>query len=317
MPTFIDPSRADSRAGAMASDQTQHRPFAMSVDVEDYLHTWALSPVIGREAWDRWPSRVEAATMRIIDLFDRHEAKATFFTLGWVAKKAPLLVREIVARGHELASHGFHHDKVTDLTPDAFQEDVRATRLLLEDLTGSAVRGFRAPSFSIDERCWWAYDRLQRAGYGYSSSLHPISHDHYGMPDAPLRPFRPIDGDLLEIPVATVELLGRRVSCAGGGHFRLFPYRWSRWCLEKLAAERDRTAAFYFHPWEIDPGQPRVPGLPLRSRVRHYTGLSAMEAKLKRLLQDFHWDRMDQLFDVDGREPISGDAAASNRVLVA
>ena len=251
---------------------TSGRRFAMSVDVEDYLHTWALSSVIGRDAWDRWPSRVEAATLRILDLFDRKNARATFFVLGWVAKRAPLLVREIVARGHELASHGFHHDKVHDLSPDAFLEDVRATRLLLEDQSGSAVKGFRAPSFSIDERCWWAYDRLSEAGYAYSSSLHPIAHDHYGMPDAPLEPFRPTEHELLEIPVATIELLGRRVSCAGGGHFRLFPYRWSKWCLERLAAEPGRIAAFYFHPWEIDPGQPRVRGLELTSRLRQYRG---------------------------------------------
>ena len=291
------------------------RRFAMSVDVEDYLHTWALSPMIPRENWDRWPSRVEAATMRILDLFDRHDACATFFTLGWVAKRAPRLVREIVARGHELASHGFHHDKVHDLTPKAFHDDVRKTRLLLEDLSGSGVRGFRAPSFSINDGCWWAYDQLKEAGYSYSSSLHPISHDHYGMPNAPLRPFKPADSDLLEIPVATVELFGRRVSCAGGGHFRLFPYRWSKWCLLKLAAERDRTAAFYFHPWEIDPGQPRVRGLPLRSRLRHYTGLAAMERKLKRLLGDFRWDRMDRLYGLDRQAP-NADTTSTDAVSV-
>lgn len=292
----IEPSDMQAGLPTRASAGAEPRRFAMSVDVEDYLHTWALSPVIRRDSWDSWPSRVEAATMRIVDLFDRHDAKATFFMLGWVAKRAPMLVREIVARGHELASHGFHHEKVHDLSPEDFLEDVRSTRLLLEDQSGSAVRGFRAPSFSIDERCWWAYDRLSEAGYSYSSSLHPISHDHYGMPDAPLRPFKPVDADVLEIPVATVEVLGKRVSCAGGGHFRLLPYRWSTWCLNKLAAETDRTAAFYFHPWEIDPGQPRVRGLSLRSRLRHYTGLKAMEQKLKRLLGDFRWDRMDRLY---------------------
>ena len=295
-------------AGSSSPAASEQRRFAMSVDVEDYLHTWALSPVIGREAWDRWPSRVEAATMRIIDMFDRQDARGTFFMLGWVAKRAPLLVREIVARGHELASHSFNHDKVHELTPKAFHDDVRDTRHLLEDLSGSAVKGFRAPSFSINDCCWWAYDQLKEAGYSYSSSLHPISHDHYGMPSAPLRPFKPGDSDFLEIPVATVELFGRRVSCAGGGHFRLFPYRWSRWCLRKLAAERDRTAAFYFHPWEIDPGQPRVRGLSFRSRLRHYTGLAAMEQKLKRLLGDFRWDRMDRLYGFDRPTP-DADAA--------
>ena len=295
----INPPTTDPKPYSNDSSLPAARPFAMSVDVEDYLHTWTMSEVIGRDAWDRWPSRVEAATMRIIDLFDRRNISATFFMLGWVAKRAPMLVREITARGHELASHSFHHDKVHDLTPKAFHDDVRDTRLLLEDLSGSAVKGFRAPSFSINERCFWAYDQLKEAGYSYSSSIHPIAHDHYGMPSAPLRPFRPGDSDMLEIPVATVELLGRRVSCAGGGHFRLFPYRWSKWCLNKLAAEPDRTAAFYFHPWEIDPGQPRVEGLSLRSRLRHYTGLSAMERKLRQLLSDFRWDRMDRLYGFD------------------
>ncbi len=274
----------------------------MSVDVEDYIHTWALSPVIRRRDWDMWPSRVEAATMRIIDLFDRHDVKSTFFVLGWVAKRAPMLVREIVARGHELASHGFYHDKVHDLSPEAFCDDVRDTRLLLEDLGNTHVKGFRAPSFSINGSCWWAYNQLEEAGYSYSSSLHPISHDHYGMPDGPRSPFHPTDTAFLEIPVATVDVLGRRVSCAGGGHFRLTPYQWSKWCLSRLAGDAGRTAAFYFHPWEIDPGQPKVKGLPLRSKLRHYSGLGAMEGKLKRLLADFSWDRMDRLFGLDQAE---------------
>jgi polysaccharide deacetylase family protein (PEP-CTERM system associated) len=271
----------------------------MSVDVEDYLHTWALSPAIRRREWEQWPSRVEAATMRIIDLFDRHEVKSTFFVLGWVARRAPMLVREIVARGHELASHGYYHDKVHDLGPKAFQDDVRATRHLLEDLGATHVKGFRAPSFSINSSCWWAYNQLEEAGYTYSSSVHPIPHDHYGMPDAPLSPFHPVSSAFTEIPVAAIEVLGRRVSCAGGGHFRLTPYAWSRWCLSRLAEEPDRTAAFYFHPWEIDPDQPKVPGLPLRSRLRHYSRLGAMEGKLERLLRDFRWDRMDRLFGQD------------------
>lgn len=277
--------------------------FAMSVDVEEYFHAWALSPVIKRAHWNSWPSRVERSTMQILDLFDRHEIKATFFVLGWVAKRSPSLVREIVARGHELASHGYHHDKVHDLAPREFLDDVRSTRLLLEDLGSTGVKGFRAPSFSINNCCWWAYDQLKEAGYQYSSSLHPIVHDHYGMPDAPLSPFRPIASELVEIPVATIELLGRRVSCAGGGHFRLFPYCWSKWCLSRLARNGERTAAFYFHPWEIDPDQPRVKGLPLRSKLRHYTGQAVMEQKLERLLRDFHWDRFDRLYDVGRSTP--------------
>lgn len=289
----------------------------MSVDVEDYVHTWALSPVIKRHDWEKWPSRVEAATMRIIDLFDRHNVISTFFVLGWVARRAPMLVREIVARGHELASHGYFHDKVHDLSPEAFKRDVRDTRLLLEDLSNTPVKGFRAPSFSINGSCWWAYDQLEEAGYRYSSSLHPISHDHYGMPNAPLTPFHPTDGAFLEIPVATVELLGRRVSCAGGGHFRLTPYQWSRWCLNRLADDPSRKAAFYFHPWEIDPGQPRVKGLPFRSRLRHYSRLAAMEKKLERLLTDFRWDRMDRLYGLDQPSTANAPAAAATAAAAA
>lgn len=271
---------------------------AMSVDVEDYYHAWAITSLIGKKAWRSLPSRVGDSTRRILDLFDSRGVKATFFTLGWVAERQPALIRDIVARGHELASHGYGHDKVHSLAPRAFLDDVRKTRQLLEDQGGVAVRGYRAPSFSIDERCWWAYRALAEAGYAYSSSLHPIRHDHYGMPDAPLTPFRPDGGSVVEIPVATIDWRGRRISCAGGGHFRIYPYRWSRWCLDRLEADGTRCGVFYLHPWEIDPGQPRVPGLPLKSRLRHYTGQGRMEKKLARLLDDRQWSRIDRLFDL-------------------
>lgn len=286
------------------------RHHGMSVDVEDYYHAWAITSLIGKKGWTDWPSRVADSTMRILDLFDSREIKATFFTLGWVAEREPLLVREIVARGHELASHGYHHDKVFELTPEAFLEDVRKTRRLLEDLASVAVRGYRAPSFSIDERCWWAYDVLAEAGYAYSSSLHPIRHDHYGMPDAPLTPFRPDGGAMLEIPVAVIDWRGRRISCAGGGHFRILPYRWSRWCFGRLHAENDRTGVFYLHPWEIDPDQPRVPNLPPRSRFRHYTGQGRMARKLDRMLGELGWDRLDRLVDFESAPPWSPGSVA-------
>lgn len=283
----------------------------MSVDVEDYYHAWAITSKIGKQAWSSWPSRVEASTRRLLDLFDERSVKATFFVLGWVAERQPALVRDIVARGHELASHGYGHDKVFELTPEDFTEDVRKTRLLLEDQGGVAVKGYRAPSFSIDQRCWWAYDGLAEAGYAYSSSLHPIRHDHYGMPDAPLTPFRPTGGAMVEIPVATIDLRGRRISCAGGGHFRIYPYRWSDWCLGKLEADDDRTGVFYLHPWEVDPDQPRVPGLPLKSRLRHYTGQAGMEAKLARLLDRRPFGRIDELIDLEAVPADSGVWAAS------
>ncbi|MGD9507067.1 MAG: XrtA system polysaccharide deacetylase [Geminicoccaceae bacterium] len=269
----------------------------MSVDVEDYLHAWALSPAIPRDRWDAWPSRVAASTRRVLELLAAAEARATFFVLGWVARRHPDLVREIVAGGHELASHGHDHHKIAELTPAAFRRDVTDTRHLLEDLGGVEVRGYRAPSFSIGPAQWWAFDVLGEAGHRYSSSLHPIAHDHYGLPTAPRHPFRPVAGSLLEIPVATLDL-GRRVTCAGGGHFRLLPYAWSRWCLARHARAGDGPATFYFHPWEIDPGQPRLTTLPWRSRFRHYVNLERMEAKLRHLLRDFAWSRIDRTHDL-------------------
>ncbi len=269
---------------------------AMSVDVEDYYQVWALSSMVKRSEWSSCESRVVASTSRILDMFDAAGVKATFFTLGCVAKNYPDLVRRIVADGHELASHGYWHHKVHELTRDEFLEDVRSTRLLLEDIGGVPVRGYRAPSFSIGEQTPWAYDVLAEAEYTYSSSLHPIVHDHYGRPDAPRFPYLEASG-IREIPVATVEWRGRRITCAGGGFFRLLPYQfWFRPLLRRLHAREAQPATFYFHPWEIDAGQPRVQGLPLRSRLRHYSNLGAMEGKLRRLLADFRWDRMDHVY---------------------
>jgi polysaccharide deacetylase family protein (PEP-CTERM system associated) len=260
----------------------------MSVDVEDYFHAWALSSSVRPDDWERCPSRVEASTRRVLDLFAAAGVKATCFVLGWVAERQPALVKAIVAAGHELASHGYGHEKVSAQSPAAFRADITRARALLEDTGGVPVRGYRAPSFSIGPAQWWAFSVLAETGHGYSSSLHPIPHDHYGMPNAPRTPFRPTEGPLVEIPVATVEL-GRRVSCAGGGYFRLLPYAFSRLLLSWHVRHEGLPATFYFHPWEIDLEQPRVPGLPLRSRFRHYVNLGRMEGKLERLLRDFAW----------------------------
>ena len=269
---------------------------AMSVDVEDYYQVWALSSVAKRSEWSSIESRVVASTNRILDMFKQSGVKSTFFTLGCVAQQHPDLVRRIVADGHELASHGFWHHKVHELTRDEFLEDVRSTRVLLEDIGGVSVRGYRAPSFSISEQTPWAYDVLAEGGYTYSSSLHPIVHDHYGRPDAPRFPYEEAGG-IREIPVATIEWRGRRITCAGGGFFRLLPYQfWFRPLLRRLHGKEHQPATFYFHPWEIDSGQPRVSGLPFKSRLRHYTNLGAMEGKLRRLLADFQWDRMDRVY---------------------
>lgn len=265
--------------------------FAMSVDVEDYFQVWAFSSVIDRASWDRYELRVEGVTRRILDLFDRRGAKATFFTLGWVAERAPALVRDIVARGHELASHGYDHTKVFDQTPDEFRADIIRTKRILEDLGGAGVSGFRAAGFSIDSRTPWAHDILGETGHLYSSSSHPIRHDHYGDPKAPRSSHRA--GAILEAPVATTEIFGRRISCAGGGWFRAAPYLMTAPLIRRASRTIDGPTIFYFHPWEIDADQPRVASAPAKSKFRHYLNLAKMERKLDRLLTDFSWGRID------------------------
>ncbi len=269
----------------------------MSVDVEDYFQVGAFEHTIPRDAWEQWPCRVEANVERILALFARHGIHATFFTLGWIAERYPGVVRAIVAAGHELASHGYGHQRVGDLSPSAFREDVSRAKALLEDLSGVSVAGYRAPSFSIGSSNLWALDVLAEAGYRYSSSIYPIAHDHYGMPEAPRFPYRPASCPaLLEIPPTTVPLAGRNWPAAGGGYFRLLPYTASRWLIGRVNRLERRPAMFYFHPWEIDPEQPRVSGAPLKSRFRHYVNLNRMEDKLDRLCADFQWGRADQVY---------------------
>lgn len=269
----------------------------MSVDVEDYFQVSALAPQIDRASWDTRPCRIERNVGRLLELFDRRGAKATFFTLGWIAQRYPQVVRAIVERGHEVASHGYAHQRVTDLSRSEFEQDVRRAKALLEDLAGQPVRGYRAPSFSIDRSNDWAFDVLLETGHAYSSSVYPVQHDHYGMPDAPRFPYQTRPG-LLEIPLTTTRLLGRNLPASGGGYFRLAPYPISRWALRRFNQTERRSAVFYMHPWEIDPGQPRIPRTTLKTRVRHYLNLHKTEARLDNLLSDFRWGRMDQVFGV-------------------
>lgn len=268
---------------------------ALSIDVEDYFQVSALAPHVARSAWETMPRRVEGNVERILSLLDEHGAQATFFTLGWVAERHPALVRAMVAAGHEVASHGYGHLRATEQSGEAFSEDIRRAKALLEDIAGVAVRGYRAPSFSIGASNPWALECIAQAGYRYSSSIYPIRHDHYGMPDAPRFAYRSRD-DLTEIPVTTVRLWNRNLPAGGGGYFRLMPYAWSRWCLRRVNARERQPAMFYFHPWELDPGQPRVAGLDARTRFRHYVNLARNEAKLRRLLADFRWGRVDRVF---------------------
>jgi len=269
---------------------------AMTIDVEDYFQVSAFAPTIPRNQWDNLPCRVERNVMRILDLLDTHSAKATFFTLGWVAERYPQLVREIVGRGHELASHGYGHLRATDQTETDFRTDVTHAKKLLEDLSGVAVTGYRAPSFSIGARNLWAFDVLNDAGYQYSSSVYPIKHDHYGMPEAPRFAFKPSHHDLLELPATTLNMMGRNLPASGGGYFRLLPYSVSAWMMRRVNEQDGKACIFYFHPWEIDPDQPRQRGIGMKTRFRHYVNLSRMEGRIAHLLKDFQWDRMDRIF---------------------
>ncbi len=268
---------------------------ALSVDIEDWFQVGAFEGTIARDQWDRLERRVEANTERVLALFERVGAKGTFFTLGWVAERAPQLIRQIVAAGHELASHGYDHQRVFTLSAQQFRDDLAKTKALLEDTGGVAVTGYRAPSFSIDTRTPWAHAVLAEAGYIYSSSVAPVVHDHYGWPESPRFAWRPLeDSALIELPVTTARLGGRTVAAGGGGFFRLLPYQFSRWAVQQVN-DADQPAVLYFHPWEIDPDQPRVADAPLKSKLRHYSRLAAMEGKLERLLGDFKWDRVDQV----------------------
>lgn len=270
---------------------------AMSVDVEDYFQVSAFESYIPREQWDQWPCRVERNTHRILDLFAQQGVKATFFTLGWVAERYPALVHRLVAEGHELASHGYAHVRATQQTPAEFREDVTRTKAMLEDLSGVAVQGYRAASYSIGAGNLWALTELEQAGYRYSSSIYPIRHDLYGMPEAPRFAFQPENAPtLLEAPITTVIVLGKTLPCGGGGWFRLWPYALSRWALRRVNQRDGQPGIFYFHPWEIDPEQPRPSGINFKTRLRHYLNLNRMEKRLQALLRDFHWDRMDRVF---------------------
>jgi polysaccharide deacetylase family protein (PEP-CTERM system associated) len=278
---------------------------ALTVDVEDYFQVSAFASRIAPESWDRLPCRVERNMDLILAMFAEHRVHATFFTLGWIAERYPRIVREIVEQGHELASHGYAHQRASDQNRQEFFQDIVRAKGLLEDLGGIAVKGYRAPSFSIGRSNLWAQTCLKEAGYIYSSSVYPIRHDHYGMHEAPRFAFYPEQGSgLLELPVTTVRLLNQNLPAGGGGYFRLLPYSLSRWCIERVNKVDGRPCVFYFHPWEIDPEQPRQTGISLKTRFRHYVNLSSMERRLGKLCKDFQWDRMDRLF-----LPVQGELA--------
>src|SRR5574337_528298 len=268
---------------------------ALTIDVEDYFQVSAFASHIERSDWDSHECRIERNVDRILALLADEDIQATFFTLGWIAERYPAMVRRIVDGGHELASHGYGHQRVSDLSDSVFFEDICRAKMLLEDIGGILVQGYRAPSFSIGSDNMWALDTLLRAGYRYSSSIYPIRHDHYGVPDAPRFSHQVREG-LIEIPPTTLRVFNRNLPSSGGGYFRLLPYSLSRWMLRQVNHQDCEPAVFYFHPWEIDAGQPRVHGIGFKTRFRHYVNIECMEKRVGQLLKDFRWGRMDQIF---------------------
>lgn len=268
---------------------------ALTIDVEDYFQVSAFAPHIARSEWNSRECRVERNINRILEILANHDTKATFFTLGWIAERYPQLIRQIVQQGHELASHGYGHERASDQTEEAFYSDIHLAKVLLEDLSDTEVKGYRAPSFSIGSDNLWAFDCLARAGYRYSSSIYPIQHDHYGMPDSPRFAYE-VRPTLMEVPITTLRMFGRNFPSSGGGYFRLLPYALSRWMLNRVNAQDRESGVFYFHPWEIDTEQPRIEGIGAKTRFRHYVNISRMDGRLNQLLSDFNWGRMDQIF---------------------
>jgi polysaccharide deacetylase family protein (PEP-CTERM system associated) len=289
---------ADERFGAPAhAALTSDAPVnAMSVDIEEHFQVSAFERVIDRADWSSAASRVEANIDRILGVFAEAGIHATFFTLGWIAERHPATIHRIVAAGHEIASHGYQHVRVVNQSRAEFREDVVRTKGILEAVAGTAVLGYRAASYSITNDNLWALDVLEETGHRYSSSIYPVRHDLYGIPDAPRFAFRRRAGTLVEIPVSTFRFLDRNWPCGGGGFFRLLPYGVSRWAVARVNREDRQPTVFYFHPWEVDPDQPRVANAPIKSRLRHYLNLKRFEPRLKRLLADFRWDRVDRVF---------------------
>lgn len=269
---------------------------ALTCDVEDYFQVSAFEGQVPRTRWSQMNCRIERNVDRALEILASAEVKATFFTLGWIAQGYPEVVKRIAKAGHEVASHGMCHVRVWNQEPAEFRKDAGTAKQLLEDITGSPVRGYRAASWSIDERTPWVHAILGEIGYEYSSSLYPIAHDHYGVPDAPTGPFFVQSTDFLEIPATTARLAGRNWPAAGGGYFRLLPLSVSLWLLRRALRDTGLPAVFYFHPWELDPTQPRIDGASRRARFRHYLNLDKFEHRLEVLLDSFTWGRMDRIF---------------------
>lgn len=295
------------------SHGNSRRVHILSVDVEDYFMVEAFSGVVDRKSWDNWESRVVSSTQRALDLFDRHNAKATFFFVGWVAAKFPQLVRDVHAGGHELACHSYWHRTVYSLSPEEFRTDTRAAVRAIEDAAGVKVRGYRAPSWSITKDCLWALDILAEEGFTYDSSIYPIHHDLYGVPGAERFPHElrcGTGGSMQEFPPATVRLFGQNFPGAGGGYLRIFPLAYTDWIFRKYEKQYGERVVVYFHPWELDPDQPRIKDK-LKSRLRHYTNLNQMEHRLDHILGKYEFSTLGAVLDSNHREPILEEGTKS------
>jgi polysaccharide deacetylase family protein (PEP-CTERM system associated) len=269
---------------------------AFTVDVEEYFQVSAFEPYVSRDAWQNYECRLLPSMERILFLLEAAEAKGTFFFLGCLAEKYPQLLRTIVNHGHEIASHGYQHVRVCNQSEDEFRQDVVRTKKLLEDISGAAVLGYRAASFSIEATNKWARDVLAETGHRYSSSIYPIRHDRYGMRESPRYAFRDSETGVVELPVSTMEIFGMRFPCGGGGYFRLLPYAWTKFGIKQVNTVEQRSAIFYFHPWELDHAQPRMSGIDVRTKFRHYVNLKSTEKKLVRLTSDFQWTTVQEIF---------------------
>jgi polysaccharide deacetylase family protein (PEP-CTERM system associated) len=267
---------------------------ALTFDVEDYFQVQAFADVVHREEWSRYPSRVERNTYRILEMLAKRNVRATFFILGWVAKRCAKLVRDIQRTGHEIGSHGYHHQMIGTASPEEFRADITRAKAILEDQLGSPVRSYRAPSYSITARTLWALEVLGEVGFTCDSSIFPVVHDHYGIPDAPRFPhYRRLSDHrlMVEFPPSTLRLSGVNIGVAGGGYLRFFPYSFTAWAIRRINRSEHQPAMVYLHPWEFDPDQPRI-AAPWRSRFRHYQNLRSTESKLERLLNNFSWGSM-------------------------
>jgi polysaccharide deacetylase family protein (PEP-CTERM system associated) len=269
---------------------------AMTIDVEDYFQVSAFENQISPKDWDGIASRVEGNMDKLLQLFADHDTKATFFTLGWIAQRHPQMIKRIVEQGHELASHGTMHQRASSQTREEFKADVGDAKRLLEDLSGKPIIGYRAPSFSFTKENLWAYDILAEEGYLYSSSVYPVVHDHYGIPDAPRFRYKAPAG-IDEIPLSTLPLFGKNMPISGGGYFRLYPYSVTRWAVNQFVKRETQPYIFYMHPWEIDPDQPRMDNISFKTRFRHYLNLKKVNSRLTALLTEFQWSSMAMIYD--------------------